>query len=84
MNDNKIIDMDVDHRLKIKVSRKEIRVLLLYEFHLDHRTTEAPNDICSAMDEDILSIHTAQHLFSRFKNGNFDLDDLPRPELEPV
>jgi hypothetical protein len=30
------------------------------------------------MGKDILSIRTAQHWFNRFKNGNFELDDLPR------
>jgi hypothetical protein len=30
------------------------------------------------MGKDALSIHTAQHWFNRFKNGNFELDDLPR------
>ena len=30
------------------------------------------------MGEDLLSICTAQHWFNRFKNGNLELDDLPR------
>ena len=30
------------------------------------------------MDKGALSIHTAQHWFNRFKNDNFELDDLPR------
>ena len=29
------------------------------------------------MGKDVLSIRTAQHCFHRFKNGNFELDDLP-------
>jgi hypothetical protein len=29
------------------------------------------------MGKDILPIRTAQHWFHRFKNGNFELDDLP-------
>ena len=31
------------------------------------------------MGEEALSICTAQHWFNRFKNGNLELDDLPRP-----
>ena len=31
--------MDVDHRMKIDLSRKEIR--MLYKFRLGHRATEA-------------------------------------------
>ena len=29
------------------------------------------------MSKDVLSIRTAQYWFHRFKNGNFELDDLP-------
>ena len=32
--------------------------------------------ICGTMGKDVLSIRTAQHWFHRFKNGNFELDDL--------
>ena len=71
--------MDADHELKMNLSRREIRVLLLHEFRLGHKATEAANNICSTMGEDVLSIRTAQHWFNRFKNGNFELDALPRP-----
>jgi len=73
--------MDADHELKMNLSRREIRVLLLHEFRLDHKATEAANNICSTMGEDVLSIRTAQHWFNRFKNGNLELDDLPRPGI---
>ena len=76
-NDNKTIDMDVDHKLKMNLSHREIRVLLLHEFRLGRKATEAANNICSTMGEDVLSIRTAQHWFHRFKSGNFELDDLP-------
>ncbi len=79
MNDNKVIDMDADHELKMNLSRREIRVLLLHEFRLGHKATEAANSICSTMGEDSLSIRTVQHWFNLFKNGNLELDDLPRP-----
>ena len=71
--------MDTGHELKMNLSHREIRVLLLHEFRLGHKTTEAANNICSTMGEDVLSIHTAQHWFNRFKNGNLELNDLPRP-----
>jgi hypothetical protein len=35
------MDMDVDHGLKMNLSRREIRVLLLHEFRLGHKATEA-------------------------------------------
>jgi hypothetical protein len=68
--------MDADHELKMNLSRREIRVLLLHEFRLSHKATEAANNICSTMGEAVLSIRTAQHWFNRFKNGNLELDDL--------
>ena len=59
----------------MKLSRRELRLLLLHEFRLDR---EATSNICGTMGNDVLlSIRTAQHWFHRFKNGNFELDDLP-------
>ena len=71
--------MDADHELKMNLSLREIRILLLHEFRLGHKATEAVNNICSTMSEDVLSIRTAQHCFNCFKNDNLELDDLPRP-----
>ena len=70
--------MDVASELKIDLSHREIRVLLLHEFRLGHKATEAANNICSTMGEGVISIRTAQHWFNRFKNDNLELDDLPR------
>ena len=70
--------MDAHHELEMNLSRREIRLLLLHEFRLGHKATEVGNRICSTMGEDVLSIRTAQHWFNRFKNGNLELDDLPR------
>ncbi|CAF1659633.1 unnamed protein product [Adineta ricciae] len=71
------MDMDVDLELEMKISRRELRVLLLHEFRSGSKATEATRNICSTMGKDALSIRTAQHWFHRFKNGNFELDDLP-------
>ncbi|CAF3460645.1 unnamed protein product [Rotaria socialis] len=70
--------MDVDLELGMNISCKELRVLLLQEFRLGHKTTEATSNICSTMSKDALFIHTAQDWFNWFKNDNFELDDLPR------
>jgi histone-lysine N-methyltransferase SETMAR len=72
------MDMNVDLELELKISRRDLRVLLLHEFRLGHKATEATSNICSTMGKDVLSIRTAQHCFNRFKNGNLELDDLPR------
>ncbi|CAF5017028.1 unnamed protein product, partial [Rotaria socialis] len=70
--------MDVDLELGMNISCKELRVRLLHEFRLGHKTTEATRNICSTMSKDALFIRTAQHWFNWFKNDNFELDDLPR------
>jgi hypothetical protein len=38
-NDNRTIDMDVDHELKMDLSHRDIRVLLLHELRLDRKAT---------------------------------------------
>ena len=71
--------MDIYYELKMNLLRREIRPILLHQFRLRHKATEAANNICNTMSEDLLSIRSAQHCFNRFKNGNLELDDLPRP-----
>ncbi len=70
------MDMDVDLELEMKISHRELRVLLLHEFRLSRKATEPTSNICGKMGKDALSIRTAQHWFDRFKNGNFELNDL--------
>ena len=83
-NENKTMDMDVDYKSEMKISRRELRVLLLHEFRLGRKATEATSNICDTMGKDTLSIRTAQHWFNRFKNGDFELDDLPRSGRPPL
>ena len=47
--------------MKTNLSRRAIRVLLINEFRLGRKATEASNNICSTMGDDLLSIRTAQH-----------------------
>ena len=67
--------MDVDRESEMNLSCKELPVLLLHEFRLGRKATEAARNICSTMGENTLSIRTAQHCFNRFKSGNFELND---------
>jgi len=64
--------MNVDRETEMNLSRREIRVLLLHEFFLGHKTTEATNNICRTMGQDIISTRTAQRWFNRFNNGNLN------------
>ncbi|CAF1310229.1 unnamed protein product [Adineta ricciae] len=70
--------MDVDVEPKINFSHKEIRVLLLHEFRLGHKTTEAANNMCSTMGQSLVSTRSAQRWFNHFKNEDLELDNLPR------
>ena len=71
------MDMDVDLGFEMQTSRSELRVLLLHELRLAREATEATSNIYGTMGKDVLSTHIAQHWFHRFKNGNFELNDLP-------
>ena len=70
--------MDVDREAEMNLSRRDIRVLLLHEFLLGHKATEATNNICITMGQDIISGRTTQRWFNRFDNGSFELDDSSR------
>jgi hypothetical protein len=48
------MDMDVDLELEMKISRRQLRVLLLHEFRLDRKATEATGNICGTMGKDAL------------------------------
>lgn len=61
------------------LSREQLRLLLLHEFRLGHKTTEAARNICVTMGEGVLSYETARRWFARFKEGNFELEDESRP-----
>ena len=71
------MDMDVDLGLEMKISYRKLRLLLLYELHLGRKAMEATSNICGSMSKDVFFVHMAQYCFHRFKNGNYELDDLP-------
>lgn len=54
------------YALDFKLSNREIRVLLLHEFHLGCKATEAASNICMTMGKNSLSVLTVQHWFGRF------------------
>ena len=69
------MDMDAGRESQINLSCKELRVLLLHQFRLGNKATEAARHICSTIGEDTLSICTMQHWFNLFKSDNFELND---------
>jgi len=47
--------MDFDLEFELKISRRDLRVLLLHEFRLGHKATETNSSICSTAGKDLLS-----------------------------
>ena len=68
--------MNIDLELEMKISRRELLSLLLHEFCLGRKTTEATSNVFDTMGKDVLAAPIVQHCFYRFKNENFELDGL--------
>jgi hypothetical protein len=81
-NNNKTISKETGFGLEMEISHRELRVLLLHEFHLGCRATKAASNICSTIGSDVISIPIAQHWINRAKNGNFELDNSPGCEMD--
>ena len=69
--------MNVDLELQMKMLRRELRLFLLHQFRWGHKATKATNNMRGTMNKNVLSIRTAQHCPHRFKNGSFELNNLP-------
>ena len=70
-------NMNIDLELEMEISRGELQLLVLHELRLGRKTAETTNNICDTMDEHASTVRTAQHCLHRFKNENFELDNLP-------
>ena len=62
----------------MQVSERDKRLLLLHEYRLGRKPNEAKNNICQSMGERAISKTNTNIWFNRFKNGDFEIDDLPR------
>lgn len=54
------------------------RHLLLFAFNRGMKAAEAARDICGVYGRDSITERTTQKWFSRFRDGNFDLNDTER------
>ncbi|EYC39717.1 hypothetical protein Y032_0643g1057 [Ancylostoma ceylanicum] len=59
------------------VSRRDFRVIILYEFKLSHSAAEAAHKIALAFGTDSPSERTVRCWFAKFSSGDFDLEDKP-------
>lgn len=63
----------------MNISRVDIRKLLKYEFQLGHRASEATKNINRAQGAKTVEESTVRRWFFKFRNGDLNLDDKPRP-----
>jgi [histone H3]-lysine36 N-dimethyltransferase SETMAR len=61
-----------------------VRSCMLYEFKLNHSAREAAINICRALGEGSVGHVTCSHWFQKFRSGDTDLKDDPRPGREPT
>ncbi|EYC22951.1 hypothetical protein Y032_0016g3034 [Ancylostoma ceylanicum] len=59
------------------VSRRDFRVIMLYEFKLSHSAAEAARNMALAFGTDSASERTVRCWFAKFSSGDFDLEDKP-------
>lgn len=58
--------------------KAHIRHCISFCYNLKKNASETQRFICEAYDDGIISIHTCQEWFQRFRSGNFDLSDKER------
>ena len=57
--------------------KQHFQHLLFFAFHQGQKAAEATWDICMVYGEGAIGESTARKWFAKFKNGNFDIDDMP-------
>ncbi|XP_026673180.1 histone-lysine N-methyltransferase SETMAR-like, partial [Ceratina calcarata] len=60
------------------------RHLMLFFFRKGKNATQAANKICAVYCEDAVAERTVRMWFTRFRTGNFDLEDQERPDYYVV
>lgn len=63
----------------MSLEKVHFRHCLLYEFKLGHTATEAHGNLCAVFGEDIPSERQCQNWFKKFRDGDFSIEDEPRP-----
>ena len=56
--------------------KQHFRHLVFFAFHQGQKAAEAAWDICMEYGEGVIGKSTARKWFAKFKNGNFDINDM--------
>ena len=57
--------------------KQHFQHLLFFAFSCGQKAAEAARDICMVYGKGVIGKSTARKQFAKFKNGNFDIDDMP-------
>lgn len=60
-------------------SKRHLREVLIFLFHLKKKATEAHQLLTEAYPDYDIDLRMCQRLFARFKSGDFDIEDKDRP-----
>lgn len=62
---------------KLSFNRRELRVMLVLLFRMGYSASKAHQAMCEYIAPDVISQHTVELWFNRFRKGDFNLDDKP-------
>uniref|UniRef100_A0A0K0DUT8 HTH_48 domain-containing protein n=1 Tax=Strongyloides stercoralis TaxID=6248 RepID=A0A0K0DUT8_STRER len=60
------------------LTKRDIRVIMLYEFKCGTNATKTAQNINEIFGEELVSVSTVQRWFKKFKEGNEDLENEDR------
>jgi len=61
------------------MTKEHNRHILLYEFNKGHNATESARNIKAEYGDQTISVSQCQRWFQKFRAGNYNLEDEPRP-----
>nr|APL98298.1 putative DD34D transposase [Bactrocera tryoni] len=59
--------------------KQHFRHILLFYYQKGKNAVQARRKLCDVYGEDVLTERQCQNWFAKFRSGNFDLEDAPRP-----
>ena len=68
----------------MEIPEDHIRHILLFYFLKGKNAAQARRKLCGVYGDECLSERQCQNWFARFRSGNFDVKDEPRPGREIV